>query len=127
MNLSGGNLVVKSGFNLGTASTTAITPTKGQEKAAPVMETLKVENRFELKAFPNPTTSQFKLQVESENRKDKINLRVMDLNGRTVELLWNVIPGQTLQLGAAYRPGMYIVEMVQGTNRKQIKLLKQPD
>ena len=49
------------------------------------------------------------------------------MNGRTVELLWNVTAGQTLQLGSKYRPGMYIVEMVQGTNRKQLKLLKQPD
>jgi hypothetical protein len=90
-------------------------------------EEVQVLTTFNLKAFPNPTMSHFKLQVESDNTKDKINLRVMDLSGRTVELLWNVTAGQTIQLGSKYRPGMYIVEMVQGNNRKQLKLIKQPD
>jgi len=59
--------------------------------------------------------------------KEKVNLRVFDLSGRTVELLWNINAGQTLQIGSKYRPGMYIVEMIQGNNRKQLKLIKQPD
>jgi hypothetical protein len=90
-------------------------------------EEVQVLTTFSLRAFPNPTTSHFKLHVESENSKEKINLRVMDLSGRTVELHWNVTAGQTIQLGNKYRPGMYIVEMIQGNKRKQLKLLKQPD
>ncbi len=52
---------------------------------------------------------------------------MFDLSGRTVELLWNITSGQTLQIGRKYRPGMYIVEMIQGNNRKQLKLIKQAD
>jgi hypothetical protein len=67
------------------------------------------------------------VQVESDNAKDKINVRVIDLFGRTVEVINGVAPGQTIKIGAVYRPGIYYLEMIQGTNRKQIKLLKQSD
>ena len=86
-----------------------------------------VATKFNMKAFPNPTTNHFNIQLQSDNMKEKINLRVSDLAGRTVELLWNISAGQTVQIGSKYRPGMYIVEMIQGNNRKQLKLIKQPD
>jgi hypothetical protein len=122
MNLDGGNLVVHSGFNVGSASTG---PSQVQKQIE--TETISEQKTFNMKAFPNPTTNQFNVRVESDNVKEKINLRIFDLSGRTVELLWNINAGQTLQIGSKYRPGMYIVEMIQGNNRKQLKLIKQPD
>ncbi len=108
-------------------TTPAPAPTQlgGVEKT--VIQEEVVATKFNMKAFPNPTTNQFNLQVESDNVKERINIRVFDLSGRTVELLWNITSGQTLKIGSKYRPGMYIVEMIQGNNRKQLKLLKQPD
>ena len=120
MKLNSGNLVVHSGFNLG-SSAAAITKTTRQ--AAPVVES----GIFELRAYPNPSTSQFTVQIESSNRTEKIQVRVMDLSGRIVELLNNLSGSQTIRLGGNYRPGMYIVEMIQGDSRKQLKLIKQPD
>jgi hypothetical protein len=51
----------------------------------------------------------------------------MDINGRTIEVRNNLNVGQTLRLGGDYRPGIYIIEMIQGNNRKQLKLMKQGD
>ncbi len=113
-----------SGFNAGSAST-PIGPSQILKQTE--SETISEQKTFNMKAFPNPTTNQFNIQLESDNMKEKINLRVYDLSGRTVELLWNITSGQTLQIGSKYRPGMYIVEMIQGNNRKQLKLIKQPD
>jgi hypothetical protein len=84
-------------------------------------------SNFALKAYPNPTTSGFTIVAESNNAKDKIAVRVLDLYGRTVEIRQNVISGQTFKMGDQYRPGIYFIEMIQGSNRNQLKLIKQPD
>lgn len=86
-----------------------------------------VTPEFSLRAYPNPSTSQFTVQIESSNRNEKIEVRVMDLNGRVVEMFHNLSANQTLKLGGNYRPGMYVVEMIQGNERKQLKLIKQAD
>ena len=49
---------------------------------------------------------------------------VTDVNGQVIEKRTNLTAGQTVQLGSAYSQGVYIVEILQGTNRKQVKLLK---
>jgi hypothetical protein len=84
-------------------------------------------NTFNLTAFPNPAISSFNVKLESSVTADKIQLRVMDIQGRTIEVRNNLNAGQTLRLGGDYRPGIYIIEMIQGNNRKQLKLMKQGD
>jgi trimeric autotransporter adhesin len=80
---------------------------------------------FSLRSYPNPSTSQFNLQLQSSDRLQKVQVRVFDMSGRTVQQFNNLSANQTLQIGSNYRPGMYIVEMIQGDNRKQLKLIKQ--
>jgi hypothetical protein len=122
--LNGGNIQIRSSNSVG-ATPTLITKTTQtmQLQVAPTEPTV----TFDLKAYPNPTTSQFNVQIQSSDATEKVQLRVIDLNGRTVQVLDGLSAGQTIQLGANYRPGMYIIEMIQGRNHKQLKLLKQPD
>ena len=80
--------------------------------------------KLDVQAYPNPTTSSFTIKVLSNNRKDVISMTVTDVNGRVMEKRNNIIAGQTVQLGSAYRTGIYFVEVLQGENRKQVKLLK---
>jgi hypothetical protein len=127
MNLTGGNLVVHSGFNLGSSSNAALTITTNTKSSEPALTVQQPTTTFDLKASPNPTTSQFNVQIQSSDAQEKVQLRVIDLNGRTVQVLDGLSAGQAIQLGANYRPGMYIIEMIQGRNHKQLKLLKQPD
>jgi hypothetical protein len=115
---AGGNIQISS-----TSMTAGSATTTRQAATVPVTEA----GTFNLGAYPNPFTSQFAIQIESSNRTEKVQLRVMDLSGRTVELFNNLGANQTLKLGGNYRPGMYIVEMIQGDQRKQLKLIKQPD
>ena len=79
---------------------------------------------FGLKASPNPTADQFTLQVATNNVKDKISVRIMDFSGRQVEVRNNVSAGQVIQIGAGYKPGTYIAELIQGTERVAVKLVK---
>jgi hypothetical protein len=119
--INGGNLSANSSANVGN-TTTPITYTNGAIERAITEET--TGQKFELKAFPNPTQNQFKVHVESSNRNDKIMLRVYDAYGRTVRLIRDAMAGQTITLGNEYRPGIYYIEMIQGKNRQQVKLLK---
>ncbi|HTM91184.1 MAG TPA: T9SS type A sorting domain-containing protein, partial [Flavisolibacter sp.] len=64
---------------------------------------------------------------ESSNTIDPISVIIYDVNGKVVEQKQKLTAGQTIQLGALYRPGVYILDVTQGTQRKQLKLVKIPD
>jgi hypothetical protein len=44
--------------------------------------------------------------------------------GRVVEARQNVAANTSLSFGAAYQPGIYYVEIIQGSQRKVTKLVK---
>ena len=77
-----------------------------------------------IQVFPNPTVSVFNLKVETGNTKDPLILRVIDEAGRIIEMRNNLVAGQTIQFGAAYLPGNYFLQIIQGKNKEQVKLLK---
>jgi hypothetical protein len=47
--------------------------------------------------------------------------------GRTIQVFDNLPPNQTMQIGASYRPGLYFIEMIQGKQKKVLKVNKQGD
>jgi hypothetical protein len=97
--------------------------TRSVEKPSLVKE----EINLDVKAYPNPAQSQFNIRLESSNTKDEISIIVYGINGKPVETRQHLKAGQTLTLGGLYRPGVYILEMIQGSQRKQLKLVKIPD
>jgi hypothetical protein len=107
---------------------TTTTTTANPVTVAPIqLNTIPVEvgeTKFDLKAFPNPSTSGFTLHLQS-NVREKVQLRITDISGRLVQMLHKLDANQTIQLGNGYRPGVYIVEMIQGSNRRQLQLVKQ--
>jgi len=75
-------------------------------------------------ATPNPSQNYF--TVLSKSNSDKpINLRATDVLGRLVETRLNIAANGKLQIGSNYGQGIYFVEVVQGTQRQLIKLVKQ--
>ncbi len=80
--------------------------------------------QFNVKVFGNPTLSTFKLQLQSSNTTEKITLKVYDINGRVVELRQQLLAGQMIELGSAYKQGTYFAEITQGDQRKVVKLIK---
>jgi hypothetical protein len=123
--LGGGNLVVHSGFNLGSSNTIAAS---ANPRIADNATTAPVNAiAFDVKAYPNPTSSQFNVKLESSNTIDPISIIVYGVNGKVIEQKQKLSPGQIVQLGALYRPGLYILEMIQGHQHRQLKLVKIPD
>jgi autotransporter-associated beta strand protein len=77
---------------------------------------------LELNVFPNPTVSDFKLQVITVD-KEVIRIRILDMQGREFKQL-RLQPHETVSLGNELKAGAYMVEAIQGKERKMVKLVK---
>jgi hypothetical protein len=78
---------------------------------------------FSIQILPNPSKNYFTLSIKT-NDVPPISVRVMDILGRVIVIRTNVIAGN-LVFGHDLTAGVYMAEIVQGTNRKLIKLVKQ--
>ena len=73
-------------------------------------------------AFPNPSSDLFNVSVTGQNDFPVI-IRVRDILGRVVETN-KVGIGSTLRTGQKWASGIYFIEVIQGNERKQIKVIK---
>jgi|GEM_PF-2251314 len=115
MVLTGGNIVVR-GENYGAAPAVKL--------AGPSPTTNSITDNFNVKVLGNPSLATFRLQLQSSDKQQKITVKIVDVNGRIVEVKENLYAGQVIEVGAKYTQGTYFAEVMQGTNRKVVKLLK---
>jgi hypothetical protein len=78
---------------------------------------------IELKAFPNPTSSYFTLNLRSVS-SEKVQLKVYDLVGREVYSI-NGSANETYQFGEQFPKGNYLVRVLQADKQATVKLTKQ--
>lgn len=74
-------------------------------------------------ALPNPTFNQFVLLMKSTETMP-ISINVYNNGGQLVESRNNIAPNSNLVIGGNYHGGMYYVEIIQGTRRQILKLIK---
>jgi len=79
-------------------------------------------NGFEVKIYPNPSSTDFQLKIATSNMEN-ILIQVVDMYGRIIETR-NVNANSIIQLGDRYRPGTYFVRIIQREEHKEIKLIK---
>ena len=79
---------------------------------------------FDLRVLSNPTPNDFGLQLISSDKQTRMTLRITDLNGRLVEVYDQLKDGQTLIVGSKYYQGIYFAELIQGDQRKVVRLMK---
>jgi hypothetical protein len=115
--LSGGNIQI-SGSNI---STPAIRRANDEIITAMPLGNEKV---FDLKVFDNPTLHGFGLQPLSTDKQSRMLLRITDVNGRLIAVYDQLKDGQNLKIGDDYIQGVYFAELIQGNQRKVIRLLK---
>ncbi len=108
----------------GNVSTTTTTAPLTMARPRSTEELARDEALLQVQALPNPTSNHFTLVLKGSSNA-AVNLRVLDVLGRVVEARSGVATNSTLRLGAAYRPGIYFVEVMQGTERITLKLVKQ--
>jgi hypothetical protein len=94
-------------------------PTAPITKGLPIV----ANDPMEVKVFPNPTTSSFNLQVTSNGSATIINARVLDLQGRLMKTIM-VHPNENVSLGSELKPGVYMLEVLKGTEKKVVRMVK---
>jgi len=81
------------------------------------------EEELKITVMPNPSTTHFTLKLESRY-ETPVNMRVMDASGRVIDSRSRIGSNSTIQIGHNYSSGTYYAEMIQGTKRKVVQLIK---
>ena len=92
-------------------------------REVPAVKQSVFEANLEAVIFPNPTASHFKLNVISPVKSEKIQVLILDAQGREYGRNW-MISGQTETLGDDLRSGVYFIQVSQGQRSKTIRLIK---
>ena len=101
----------------------AITMMSAQQKASSsVPEYLVPENILIVTAHPNPSHGNFTLQVQTTG-KEQVSLHIRDQYGRLVTTHPNLGGNASVTVGGL-AAGTYFAEVVQGKERKVVKLVK---
>ncbi|HEU5167934.1 MAG TPA: T9SS type A sorting domain-containing protein, partial [Chitinophagaceae bacterium] len=77
---------------------------------------------FTIRVLGNPSPNYFDIQLLG--KADNIRLTVYDNLGRVIERKSSLPSNQTLRIGGSYHSGIYLVEILQGTHKQTLKLVK---
>ena len=103
----------------GCTSSVAATDELSVEKSVAVVE--EIQPAIQLKAYPNPTTSEFILTIPNSALVNT-QVRITDQAGRS--LLSLSTKDAQVHIGNTLKPGIYFAEIIQGTKKQTIKLVK---
>jgi hypothetical protein len=81
------------------------------------------KGKLNVQVLPNPSTNYFTLVIKG-NRVSPVTVRVLDISGRVVEKYEKIASTTLLRLGHKLRSGSYFAEVVQGSERKVVKIIK---
>jgi hypothetical protein len=76
-----------------------------------------------VKVLANPSTTYFDVQIRS-GADNNVQITVYDNLGRLIERKSSQSANQTVRLGSNYRPGTYLVEIIQGLQKQTLRLVK---
>jgi hypothetical protein len=85
--------------------------------------TRQVAEDFTVRVLSNPSPNYFELQLNG-TAGSKLQLRVYDLQGRLVEAKSSLQSNQVVRLVTLYTPGIYLVQVAQGTAIQTVRLVK---
>jgi hypothetical protein len=77
---------------------------------------------FDVTAYPNPSTTDFKLSISSAS-SETIRVTVYDMFGRAVKY-FSFASKPSISIGQDLKAGVYMVELQQGKHVKSLKLVK---
>jgi hypothetical protein len=108
--------------NLGCPLNNAGNPS-GRGPGGSLIEYTSAELAFSASVYPNPSKGAFSIQLTG-NTSDKVSIRVTDMMGRVIEKRDNLQSNQVIKVGENYGTGLYFIEVSQGTEKTQLKLVK---
>ncbi|MDP3313100.1 HYR domain-containing protein [Lutibacter sp.] len=78
---------------------------------------------FNVMAYPNPSADYFTLKLQGKTNEEAIEVNVFDVLGRQVYSAKGR-SNETYQFGARFQAGMYVVNVVQGTEKVSLRVIK---
>ncbi|NII26823.1 CHRD domain-containing protein [Pseudoflavitalea sp. X16] len=72
----------------------------------------------------NPGRGNFMLNIQTDNRTDRIQITISSMSGRIVSNISNIIGSQVVRIGDNLDAGVYFVKIIQGDQTIQLKLIK---
>jgi hypothetical protein len=106
-----------------TSSSTSVIVSNTSSVTKEVATSVTTEEELKVTVMPNPSTTYFTLKLESKY-ETPVNLRVMDGTGRVVDAKSKIGANSSFQIGHNYSSGTYYAELIQGTKRKVVQLIK---
>jgi len=85
--------------------------------------TAQLGQEFSARVLSNPSPNYFELRLNAK-AGSILQIKVYDLQGRMVESKPSLQPNQTVRFGTLYTPGVYMVQLIQGTQIQTIRLIK---
>jgi len=73
--------------------------------------------------MPNPSSTFFNLSIRGRNELP-VTIKIMDMFGRVVERHERIAANTVLKVGSRWTNGSYYAEIIQGDQRRIIKILK---
>jgi hypothetical protein len=89
-------------------------------------ETIPVIDDLKVTVMPNPSNTNFRITVNSNDLKEPVKLLITDMLGRVIETRITYA-GQTITIGNKYISGTYAVRIMQGRKTRQLTLIKLSD
>ena len=99
-------------------------PTAANSKNGTYVEPVKALAALKVNVYPNPGNAAFTLQLDCYNSKEKVSVKVTDLLGKIVYQIEGT-GKQQLRFGSNFLNGIYNVQVIQGTDLKNLKLIKE--
>ncbi len=90
-----------------------------KEKNEPINKT----DQLSVQVFPNPANHMAKLHVSSSDTRTLASIRILDIRGNEWKRM-NVMPGEVQAFGEGLLPGMYFIEVLQGTQKTIQKFVR---
>jgi hypothetical protein len=82
-----------------------------------------VNEILQAEVMPNPSSTFFNLAIRGSNNLP-VTIKIMDIFGRVVERHDRIAANAVLKIGSRWINGSYYAEIIQGDQRKIIKILK---
>ncbi|MCW3094059.1 MAG: Por secretion system C-terminal sorting protein, partial [Ferruginibacter sp.] len=109
---------------LGACTANCVAPPRPPaSRAAIPLTTTNTARELLVNVMPNPTTTFFNVIIKGRDASP-VTVRVMDVYGRLIQLHEKIGAFSTLQIGDKWPGGTYFVEVLQGGERKVIKVIK---
>lgn len=83
----------------------------------------KNKDRFNVIISPNPTTTEFSLKVTNADFDKNIEIKIRDVEGRLIKSFFTT-SNQNILFGNDLMPGVYMLEISNGINKKIIRAVK---